>query len=612
MHRRSAPLWRFASPISTATATPTWRSSARTGSPSGWVTAKGGFVQETTYNVGPDPTGLTIADVNGDKLPDLLVGNAFGDVLVLLDEGNGNFQPPTITDQNVALAVTYPNGSTTPTFVFSDQASDSVVVKSGSQPATVVGDRTSGLLVPGAPVLADLNGDGIPDLIVANTGGNNVLVYPGLPGGGFGPALNDGIGFFTGTNPVAVIVANLNGRPDLIVANKGSNDVSILLNVPQGNSFTFVPGPRLNVGQGPVALLYGDVYGNGTDDLVVSDSGSNNLMVLPSIGNGFFNDADPTVIALDESPGQIFAGSFGAGTGLDIVALDPGTSDVTLISGLSTGSPTSHDFSSGGLDPVAAFAVTGSNGFDDLVVANNADGRVALLAGGPQGLTLEQVNNSLDLLSPTGLALASLQNNNLEVYAATAGEEAATLLGFSLGGLGGPSSTAGGQALTLLPLSDSSLPLIATLLTPSVNLNATEEGPGGSAEETAAVVALATMTTSLGQGPFWRKVGDGNVGDSELAIEPDAVKPAANEKAGLSPWKRSKSAWRKHSKSFAAQLKRKRRMPTVRPRTTRMRYPTPQPRRPRRSAPARSARVIDPRWSTPRSSRWPRSIPSRP
>ena len=127
-------------------------------------------------------------------------------------------------------------------------------------------------------------------------------------------------------------------------------------------------------------------------------------------------------LRLSESPGLDLRRPFGAGTGLDIVALDPGTSDVTLISGLSTGSPTSQNFSSGGLDPVAAIAVSGSNGFDDLVVANNADGRVALLAGGPQGLTLEQVNDSLDLLSPTGLALASLQNNSLEVYASTAGE----------------------------------------------------------------------------------------------------------------------------------------------------------------------------------------------
>ncbi len=390
-------------------------------------------------------------------------------------------------------------------------------------------------------MLADLNGDGIPDLIVVNTGGNDILVYPGLPGGGFGPALNDGIGFPTGTNPVAVIVANLNGRPDLIVANKGSNDVSILLNEPQGNSFTFVSGPRLSVGQGPVGLLYGDFFGNGTDDLVVSDSGSNNLMVLPSLGNGFFDDVNPMTIPLGQSPGLIFDGQFGAGAGLDFAVLDPGTNDVTLISGLSTGSPTAQNFSSGGLDPVAALAVNGSDGFDDLVVANNADGAVALLAGGPEGLTVENVNSSLDLLSPTGLALASLQDNSLEVYASTAGSEAATLLGFSLGALGGSLSTAGGQALTLLPLNDSSLPLIATLLTPLVNLNATEEEPGAPVEANTAVTALIAATaTSLGQGSFSRHVDADaeDEGELELEIEPDAVTQQVGEKAGLPPWRR--------------------------------------------------------------------------
>jgi hypothetical protein len=74
--------------------------------------------------------------------------------------------------------------------------------------------------------------------------------------------LSDGNGFPAGTNPVAVSVANLNGRPDLIVANAGSNDVSILLNEPEGNGFTFVQGPRLKVGAGPVALLHGDLARN--------------------------------------------------------------------------------------------------------------------------------------------------------------------------------------------------------------------------------------------------------------------------------------------------------------------------------------------------------------
>ena len=467
----------------------------------------------------------------------MLVGNAFGDVLVLLNEGNGVFKPPTIVDQSVALAVTYASNGT-PSFIYSDQSRDRVVEQTGSQAQAVVADRTNGLLVPGVPILADLGGDGIDDLIIANTGGNTVFVYPGLPGGGFGPALNDGNGFAVGTNPVTVIVAELNNREDLIVANKGSNDVSVLLNEPTENgSFTFVPGPRFSVGQGPVGLLYGDFFGNGTNELVVSNSGSNNLEVLPSLGNGFFNDVNPMIIPLDVSPGLIVAGSLRPGTGTDIVALDPESSEVTLISGLDTGSPTAEDFSSGGLDPVAGFVVPGT---DDLVVANNADGRLSLLVGGPQGLTLEQVSSSPDLLNPTGLAFASISNDSLDVYAATAGAESAILLGFSLGGLGGPSANFGGQALTLLTSTDSTLPLIATLLTPLVNLNAPEGDVALPSEGNSPGMAQAPATTAgLGQGPFTRNLAVGPLEEEgELEIDPNEPAPAEGEKAALPLWRR--------------------------------------------------------------------------
>ena len=109
-----------------------------------------------------------------------------------------------------------------------------------------LGDRSSGLLAPSAVTLADLNGDKIPDLIVANSGSNNVLVYPGLGNGQFGTALNGGHGFFAGTNPVEVTVADVNGdgRPDLIVANKGSNDVSVLFNEALEASATQIAADR--------------------------------------------------------------------------------------------------------------------------------------------------------------------------------------------------------------------------------------------------------------------------------------------------------------------------------------------------------------------------------
>ena len=67
---------------------------------------KGGFLPPTTYDAVPsNPTGLTVADLTGNGKLDLLVGDAYGDVLVLLGNGDGTFQPYREANQAVELAV---------------------------------------------------------------------------------------------------------------------------------------------------------------------------------------------------------------------------------------------------------------------------------------------------------------------------------------------------------------------------------------------------------------------------------------------------------------------------------------------------------------------------
>ena len=309
---------------------------------------KGGFLPGPfSITAGPDPTGFTVADIDHDGKPDLLVSNAFGDLLVLLGNGDGTFQPYHRTDRHVALAV-LPNGSSTPDFIYADAGLDQVVVDyGGSQPKTVLADSSSGLLAPGAVALADLNGDGIPDLIVANSGSNNVLVYPGLGNGQFGPSLNKGQGFFTGTNPVGITVANLNGRPDLVIANRGSNDVSILLNVATADGgFTFVPGPRLQAGVGPVATVVGDLTGNGIPDILVTDSGSNDVRVLPGLGDGFFDDRHPTILKVGVTPFQTFVTTPSNAPPV-LMSVNSGSNDVSVITNFAERRPCVPDFHDG-------------------------------------------------------------------------------------------------------------------------------------------------------------------------------------------------------------------------------------------------------------------------
>ena len=108
----------------------------------------GGFDAPVSYDVGFEPTGLTVADINGDRVPDLLIGNTYGDLLILQGNGDGTFRPYREADQEVALAVADLTGNGKPDFIYADQSLDRVVVQYGTSRTKVLGDQATGLLSP--------------------------------------------------------------------------------------------------------------------------------------------------------------------------------------------------------------------------------------------------------------------------------------------------------------------------------------------------------------------------------------------------------------------------------------------------------------------------------
>ena len=421
---------------------------------------KGGFSSPVTYNAGTDPTGLTVADLLGNGKLDLLVGNDYGDVLILVGNGDGTFRPFEPVKQAIALAVADLTGNGVPDFVFADQSLNRVSVVYGTtgqnaNSPSVVGNQTTGVLAPGAVLLKDLNGDGIPDLIVANSGGNNVLVYPGLGNGQFGPPVGGTKGFPVGTDPTGLAVANLNGQPDLLVADTGSNDVSVLLGQGSGSSWTMIPGARVHTDAGPVALAVGNLLGGTQPDLAVANSGANNVQVFPGIGGGFFNNQPQATrtYAVGQAPSSLFLGNFN-GLGQGLATLNSGSNNGTLITGIGLANPVTQSFPTGGDSPTAGFAGDfTNNGFTDLVVGNNGDGRLALLTGGPGGLSLSQTLSSAEVPSPTALSFGGVSDGLLSFYVSTAGHEAATNLTFNLNGA--PESEGGATSVAINPTEES-------------------------------------------------------------------------------------------------------------------------------------------------------------
>src|SRR6266571_3307218 len=127
---------------------------------------------------------------------------------------------------------------------------------------------------PRSVAIGDLNGDGRPDLAVANLNSNTASVLLGNGAGGFGAKTD----FATGAGSVSVAIGDLNGdgRPDLAVANASANTVSVLLGNGAGS---FGAKNDFTTGANPQSVAIGNLNGDGKPDLAVANFNSNTVSV---------------------------------------------------------------------------------------------------------------------------------------------------------------------------------------------------------------------------------------------------------------------------------------------------------------------------------------------
>ncbi|MGZ5983016.1 MAG: hypothetical protein ACXWO3_19035, partial [Isosphaeraceae bacterium] len=313
---------------------------------------------------------------------------------------------------------------------------------------------------------------------------------------------------------------------------KGSNEVSILGNQSQqGGAISFDAGPRVySGGTGPVSTVVGYFTpGSAYKDILVSNSGSNNVALLPGVGGGFFNDQNPQTFAVGNDPGPLFEGSFDGKP--DLVTVNAGSNDLTLISDFMSADHVTSTISSGGTEPDAAFSFSLGSGFDNLVVGNGGDGVLALFEGSEQGLILTSSKTIPDLPSPTALAYSALTGGQIQFYAATAGREAATLVALSLSGTSQPEAAALPSPPTnnlaqLVPLQQSSLAMVGTLLVTMIESPGAEVNLSPAETETTTALAFSLATpVSVGKGMPGQGRNDdaGGGGDEEAGTPADAA-----------------------------------------------------------------------------------------
>ncbi len=363
------------------------------------------FVPPVTYEPEAGAGTVVVADVNMDGKQDVVVGAGcvtHSCVRVLLGNGDGTLQPglsyPT-GPGSPAVAVGDVNGDGKPDLVVANQGFDteeSLVVLFGN------GDGTFQPFVKlwqgftGAVAVADFNGDGTLDISVVNWWLGTVGVLLGDGNGAFAKPVFYDTG---GAGPWAIAIADLNHdhKPDLVVTNSESGNVGVLLG--NGDGTFQAAAIYSSTGYFNIAVVVADVNKDGIPDLVVANGDYAEIGVLLGNGDGTFRPAvsygyggysDASSIAVADADGD---------GKLDLLVANNHCGDVNVCGAvdifLGNGDGTFRFYNAQPAPGIRALALANldRNGKSDLVLAMNSVGVMLHVGNTPTSTTVAAANN---------------------------------------------------------------------------------------------------------------------------------------------------------------------------------------------------------------------------
>jgi hypothetical protein len=284
----------------------------------------GDFVDANgTWETGSIALNATVADLNGDDLPEVIFSNTVPDSLTILTpDGKGGF---------VLLTQ----------------------LATGIQPQqTAVGD---------------VDGNGLPDLVTCLAGPNQVDVFLNQGGGSFAPRVTFPVGF----TPYGAFLGDLDADGDLDAATANLNGDNVTLIFNQGKGVFGAP-VSVFAGAGAEGCQWvdgSDFDGDGDIDLASSNGVSSNVSILVNDGNGVLIKQGP-LLQTGLSPQSLETGDFDGDTVIDIVTVNALDGSMSFLPGNGDGTfRAAQNYNVGGFLPFGIHVADMDGDFDlDVVV----------------------------------------------------------------------------------------------------------------------------------------------------------------------------------------------------------------------------------------------------
>jgi hypothetical protein len=263
----------------------------------------GNFLAATNLKTGIYPRRVTIGDLNGDGLKDLVIADKNTSILLQDPNTPGTFlSATTLGFQSSCVAIGDLNGDSLPDLAVTGVKEGTIAILFQDStnigeflPATYVntGYRTRFVSI------GYIDGDLLPDLAVVNavSGAANdsvsvLLQDPGTPG-----SFLDAGNYITGRASDEIAIEDMNGDNlnDLVVVNSTGHvgdgypvgTISVLLQNLSGDG-TFQDPKDYNMIFQPLALAIGDLNGDNLPDIAVADDGALVLFQKPSSPGNFY------------------------------------------------------------------------------------------------------------------------------------------------------------------------------------------------------------------------------------------------------------------------------------------------------------------------------------
>jgi len=251
-------------------------------------------------------------------------------------------------------------------------------------------------IVPTSAILTDLDQDGKPDMVVANTNSSSIAIYKNISVKGtidsnsFAAKIDISVGQLY---PVAVVAGDLNGdgKPDLVVSYAGYNGMvfGVFHNTSTAGNISFDAAVNFTANGQPGSLTIADIDHDGKPDLVALTTNSSKVNTLTVFKNtsaaGVINSssfATSIDIIANTTATALTVGDMDSDGKPDIILLSATGNNISLLRNISSAGNIAFganvDFATGTSPSQLAIGDLDGDGKPDVVVTNVTDGTISV------------------------------------------------------------------------------------------------------------------------------------------------------------------------------------------------------------------------------------------